>query len=182
MSITFGEKKTHLISPVWEFVVSVPVILSWTSHLRFLIHLVALYFQVQGWGNPWYQYRLENEQIKSSTAKKDLGMLVHKRWTWVGNVPNTSWAAWKAWGQQWREAIPPFCSALVTPHLCIVLGSPAQDKKWTCWCGFIGGTWRWLDRLEQLFYEDRITELGLLNLEKAPKELYCGLSVLKGGG
>jgi len=29
-----------------------------------------------GWGNTHYQYRLENDVIKSSPAKKDLGVLV----------------------------------------------------------------------------------------------------------
>ncbi|KAJ7416882.1 hypothetical protein BTVI_34401 [Pitangus sulphuratus] len=32
-----------------------------------------------GQGKPLYQYRLEDEQIKNSPAKKDLGVLVNER-------------------------------------------------------------------------------------------------------
>ncbi|PKU35159.1 hypothetical protein llap_14537 [Limosa lapponica baueri] len=32
-----------------------------------------------GWGKPWYQYRLGNEGIESSPAKKDLRVLVAEK-------------------------------------------------------------------------------------------------------
>jgi len=90
-----------------------------------------------GQGNPWYQYRLGDEGIESSPAKKDLAVLVHEKLhmsqqcALAAQVVNHILCCIKrSVASRSREGILPLHSALVRPHLesCVQLWSPQHRK------------------------------------------------------
>ena len=77
----------------------------------------------------------------------------------------------------------PFTSALMRPHLeyCIQLRSP-QYRRYIDQLEHIQRrVTKMIQGMEQLSYEDRLRELGLFSLEKAPGRPDSSLSVSKGG-
>ena len=67
-----------------------------------------------------------------------------------------------------REMILPFCSVLMRPHLehCVRMGSP-QYRRNTDLLEYIQKrAIKMIHKMEPLFYEDRLRELGLFSLEK----------------
>ncbi|KAK4823236.1 hypothetical protein QYF61_000096 [Mycteria americana] len=122
-----------------------------------------------GWGNPQYQYKLEEEGIESSPVEKDLGVLVNEKLdvsrqhVLAAHKANRTLGCIKrSMASRSREVILPLYSALVTPHLeyCVQLWSP--------WYKTDMDLLEWVQRratkmirgMEYLPYEERLRELG----------------------
>ncbi|GAB0205327.1 hypothetical protein GRJ2_002998300 [Grus japonensis] len=125
--------------------------------------------------NPKPSYRLGKEWIESSPEEKDLGVLIDEKLNMsrqcvlAAETANCVLGCIRSVTSRSREVILPLYSALVRPPPGVLrpaLGAPVHRRDMELLERVQRRATKLIRGLEHLFYEDRLRELGLFNLEK----------------